>query len=85
LTWDKNKSGAGVFKFNDNLVLTKKGFSRSRWELPSFFKGIKISRHSENSWKKEGYFKSVDIGQEFVIEDNDNVENWAKQIISNNG
>lgn len=85
LTWDKSKSGAGVFRFNDNLVLTKKGFSRSKWELPAFFFGIKISRHSEKSWKKEGYFKSVDIGQEFIVEDNDNVENWAKQIINNNG
>lgn len=85
LTWNKGKSGAGTFKFNDNLVLTKKGFSRSKWELPPFFNGIKISRHSEKSWKKEGYFKSVDIGQEFIIEDNNKVENWAKQIIDNNG
>ncbi len=85
LTWDKNKSGAGIFKFNMNLVLTKLGFSRSKWELPAFFEKVKISRHSEKSWKEEGYFKSVDIGQEFVIEDNKDVENWAKQIINKNG
>jgi hypothetical protein len=84
LTWDKSKPGAGIFKFQEDLVLTKTGFSRSKWELPLFFKGKKISRHSEKSWNKEGYFKSVDIGQEFVIEDNMEVENWAKQIINNN-
>lgn len=84
LTWDKDISGAGVFKFNENLVLTKKGFSRSKWDLPDFFKKIKISRHSQNSWRKEGYFKSVDIGQEFVIEDNKKIENWAKNLIEKN-
>lgn len=84
LVWDNNKSGAGVFRFDENLILTKKGFSRSKWELPKFFNGIKISRHSEKSWNKEGYFKSVDIGQEFVVEDNNEVENWAKQIINTN-
>lgn len=85
LTWNKAKPGAGLFKFNDNLVLTKKGFSRSKWELPSFFRKVKISRHTEESWKEEEYFKSVDIGQEFVIEDNEEVENWAKQLIDNYG
>jgi hypothetical protein len=84
LTWDKSKPGAGIFKFHEDLVLTKTGFSRSKWELPSFFKGKRISRHSEKSWNKEGYFKSVDIGQEFVIEDNKDVENWAKQLINDN-
>ncbi|TAL63886.1 MAG: hypothetical protein EPN88_11715 [Bacteroidetes bacterium] len=84
LTWNKNKSGAGIFRFNEDLILTKKGFTRSKWDLPTFFKGIKISRHSEDSWKKEGYFKSVDIGQEFVVEDHNAIENWAKQKIDHN-
>lgn len=84
LSWNENIAGAGIFKFNKDLVLTKEGFSRSRWYLPDFFKNVKISRHSEKSWKSEGYFKSVDIGQEFIIQDNDKVENWAKNLIKNN-
>lgn len=78
LTWDKSKSGAGAFRFHENLVLSKKGFSRARWELPAFFKEVKISYHSERSWREEGYFQSAPIGQEFIIEDNNEVENWAK-------
>ncbi|MFA5051101.1 MAG: hypothetical protein WC499_03230 [Patescibacteria group bacterium] len=81
LTWNKHKPGAGVFRFNDNLVLTKNGLSRSRWDLPDLFKKVEISYHTARSWKKEGYFQSADIGQEFVVKDNDKVENWAKQII----
>jgi hypothetical protein len=81
LSWDKRKPGAGVFKFNEKLILTKEGCSRSKWELPNFFKNINISYHSKKSWKPEDYFKSADIGQEFVIEDSVEVENWAKQLI----
>ncbi|MDP3043138.1 MAG: hypothetical protein Q8N21_01935 [bacterium] len=81
LTWDNNISGAGVFIFDKKLVLTKEKFSRSKWDLPNFFKNARISRHSEKSWEDDGYFKSVNIGQEFVIEDNIYVENWAKSLI----
>lgn len=83
LSWNNNIPGAGVFDYDKRLVLTKEGFSRSKWALPDFFKNVKISRHSEKSWKPEGYFKSVDIGQEFVIEDNEKVEDWAKRLINN--
>ena len=83
LTWDNKLPGASNFIFNKKLVLTKHGFTRSKWDLPNFFKKAKISRHSKNSWKSEGYFKSVDIGQEFVIQDDKNVENWAKSLINN--
>jgi len=82
LTWDKGKPGAGLFNYDKKLVLTKKGLSRSKWGLPAFFKGAKISRHSRDSWKNGGYFQSVAIGQEFVIEDNAEVENWARTLIS---
>lgn len=80
-SWNPNISGSGVFRFKKELVLTKEGYSRSKWQMPDCFKGVRISRHSNASWKEEGYFKSVDIGQEFVIEDNDKVEAWAKTLI----
>jgi hypothetical protein len=84
LTWDNELPGAGTFKVNKDLVLTKEGLTRSKWLLPDFFKNVKISRHSEKSWQQEGYFKSVDIGQEFIIEENDSIKNWAKFLIKNN-
>ncbi len=80
LSWDKNRPGAGVFNFADKFVLTKDGEPRSRWNLPLFFKDVRISRHSEKHWSKDGYFQSVAIGQEFVIEDNEKVEAWAKSL-----
>lgn len=81
LSYNNALPGSGVFKFNKNLVLTKEGYSRSKWELPNFLKNLNITHHSAKSWKEEGYFKSADIGQEFVIEENKEVENWAKNII----
>jgi hypothetical protein len=80
LSWNKSLLGAGRFLFNDNLVLTKNGLSRSKWSLPDFFREAEISYHSKNSWKA-GYFQSAAIGQEFVITDNGRVEEWARGLI----
>ena len=73
--------GSGCFNFNQSLVLTKCGYKqKSRWDLPSFFKKVNISRHSKESFKAD-YFQSVAKGQEIVIEENDLVTEWAKNII----
>ena len=76
--------GAGVFKYSDELVLTMPGQTKSRWRLPEFFKEVYISCHSADSFKPEGCFQTVRIGQEFVVSEDDRVTNWAKQIIMNN-
>jgi len=83
LSWNAHLPGAGVFKFDRSLVLTKEGHSCSRWQLPSFFKGLNISYHDLNSWK-DGYFQSRSRGQEFVIEESEEVENWVKDLIARN-
>jgi len=72
--------GAGTLKFNEELVLTKKGCSRAKWNLGDIFKKVNISYHSDASWKGS-YFQSVAKGQEFVIEDNAEISNWAIQLI----
>ena len=73
--------GAGCFKYDKRLVLTKDGdYTRTQWDLPSFFKNVKISHHSPDSFKKD-HFKSVDIGQEFVIDANRKVIDWANKNI----
>lgn len=81
LSWDKSLDGYGMLQFHPHNILTSEGHSRSRWALPACFKDVKISYHSKNSWKKEGYFQSAMRGQEFVIDENADISNWAKQVI----
>jgi Nucleotide modification associated domain 3 len=80
---DSNRKGAGVFKYNDSLSLTKLGYKLSVWELPSFFnpENVTISHTIEgivNKNKKIEKFRKADsdkviwqiasgYGQEFVI------------------
>jgi len=82
LSWNSMLPGAAPFNFHEDLVLTKEGETKSRWALPSFFKKVKISYHSEKSWEHGDYFQSAPIGQEFVIEDKPMVEEWVKNLIS---
>jgi hypothetical protein len=83
LSWDESITGAGVFNYSDNLVLTKPGCSRSKWVLPDIFKELKISHHSSKSWKHD-YFQSAAIGQEFVVEESKEVERWVEKLVGGN-
>ena len=69
-----------MFKYDEKLDLTKKGMTRTCWDLPDFFRNVKIAYHNKNSFK-DGFFKSACRGQEFVIEDDKNIEDWAINII----
>jgi len=82
LSWNDKLPGAGAFYFDEKLVLTKNGLSKSKWNLPEIFRAVKISYH-KNPWKN-GYFQSASKGQEFVIEENDKIEKWVKDLIQNN-
>ena len=53
--------------------------SKSKWNLPSFFKEVDISYHPD-PWK-DNYFQSAAKGQEFVMEASPEVLEWVKQII----
>lgn len=75
--------GYGIFRFSDELVLTKEGEVKSKWALPDFFKETNISFHKKDSWK-DGYFQSAGRGQEFVMEANPQIEEWARDIIRKN-
>ena len=81
---DTGLPGAGCLKHSKDVVLTKDGETRSRWLLPDFFKEVNISCHSKESFKPEGYFQTVKIGQEFVVSPDDRVTEWARSIILNN-
>ena len=80
VSWDERIPGYGCFLFDEKLRLSQKGMSRSKWSLPEFFRGLDITYHSHNSWK-DNYFQSACRGQEFVIEENDTVSEWAKELI----
>ena len=83
LTWNSKLKGAGTFLFDERLVLTKEGFSKSRWKLDAVFRNVKISCHSDKNWNnQECYFQTNGIGQEFVIHADEHVERWAKDLIN---
>ena len=82
-SWNPDIPGYGVFDFDNSLVLTKNGETKSRWDLPAFFKGLEIEYHNKGSWKN-GYFQSAGRGQEFVIEENSKVTKWAQRLINKN-
>lgn len=84
LSWDSSKRGYGLLSFNDLTELTKSGYSRSRWKQIECLRGKSITYHSPASWK-DGYFQSACRGQEFVIEEDSEVEKWAKQMIDRSG
>jgi len=71
--------GYGTFNYSEKIVLTKEGQTRSRWLLPEHFRNYKISYHSENSWKND-YFQSAAKGQEFVIDGDENLQDWLKSL-----
>lgn len=80
LSLNPTLKGYGTFKYNDEVKLTKEGYSRSRWKLPDFFKETSISYHSDKSWR-EKYFQSAAKGQEFVIDCTEKINEWAKELI----
>ncbi len=80
LSFNEQIPGYGCLKYHDSLVLTKKGHKKSQWDLPNYFKDVKITYHSKDSFK-DGYFDSAKKGQEFVIDANDDIINWTKNII----
>ncbi len=79
--FDNTKNGYGVFTFDNKRVLTKGGHTKSKWDLPDFFKATNISYHSQNSWKN-GYFQSAAKGQEFVVDVTPDIYKWVIDILS---
>lgn len=80
LSFHSGYPGGGAFKFSEQLVLTKTGHKRSRWNLdPDLFRNVNISGHPD-PWR-DGYFQSTGRGQEFVIDANDRVKVWAYRIV----
>ena len=80
-SFNKNIKGSGMFNYNKELNLTKKGMTRTKWDLPAIFKNVSMTYHNRDSWR-EDYFKSACRGQEFVIEENKEIEEWAINLVN---
>lgn len=84
---DTGLPGAGVFRFDESLVLTAverdgtgRFMSRSRWNLPESVFGRRPTTYHPKPWR-EGYFQSAAIGQEFVVDADELVRGWALERI----
>ena len=77
---DTKLEGYGVFDFSKDLVLTKEGETRSKWQLPACLVDKEISYHSLSNYK-DGYFQSAKRGQEFVVDADDAIIDWIKKLI----
>lgn len=80
LSFNPKLPGFGTFSFKKELVLTKDGYSRSRWKFPESMRGIPIS-HNPNGWKSD-YFQSAARGQEFIMDANPAVLDWVLNIFN---
>lgn len=86
--------GSGVFQFHDDLVLTAKGHTVSKWTLPKWVGDIKNSKfsiknseqHLERS-SEDTILKTTGIWQEMVIntEDYPLMSSWVANIIRMHG
>ena len=82
LSFLPNMNGCDVLDYRKDRVLTKEGMSRRYWDLPSCFRNVNISYHS-NPWVSD-YFISAGRGQEFVLEATDEILEWATELIKSN-
>ena len=80
LSFASELSGSGIFTYRQELVLTKKGYSRSRWEFPTSMHGTPLS-HNPNGWKSD-YFQSAARGQEFIMDCSPEVMEWVNSLFN---
>lgn len=88
-TTSSDKLGYGVFKYNEDLVLTKKGSkNRSLWELPSCFQNERQSfKCGLREWviNSDGLVEVQPWGQvqEIFVSEQPEVVAWAEALITN--
>lgn len=75
-----NIPGASVLSFKKNRVLTVPGMTRGKWVLPGVLRDRSISYHTADAWKDE-YFQSYSRAQEYVIDADRRVVDWALGLI----
>lgn len=87
LSFDTTKPGFGTFEYENSLVLTEKGKTRSVWELPPAFANeeknfhINCQLNSLPNGNLELRVKGIG-NQEMYISDKAEVVNWAKKLLT---
>jgi len=78
------KPGAGRFLWDERLRLTCPGGKRlTDWSLPQCFRYVNMTYHSGSftyGWH-EDKFRAASKGQEFVVDENQAVTDWALALI----
>lgn len=87
LSWKDECAGAGLFKYSENLVLTETNpeinprRNLSVWKYNFIPPGTYMTYHKDKSWIKEkNYFQAVGKGQEFVINNCPEFEEYVKNL-----
>ena len=80
LSFGNNVDGYGIFKYDKRNVLTKDGYSRSKWDMPECFNSS-VKNAGYGDCFKDGYFQSPSRGQEMVFDVTDGIMEWIKKIV----
>jgi len=87
LSWKDAYAGAGLFKYSEKLVLTETDpkinprRNLSVWKYNFIPPGTSMTYHKDKSWIKEKkYFQAVGKGQEFVINNSPEFEEYIKSL-----
>jgi hypothetical protein len=74
----------GYFRFSEKLRLTKPGYKKSYWQLPTEFQDVELSYHDKSKQRiteNSVEFTSVYKGQEFVFEREERLEKWLQEVL----
>lgn len=82
LSFDANKPGAGLLKFDEKRVLTAKGCNKATWENNSVYDVNHVLANRKNMAKdtSKGIYYAG-IWQELGLQESDECTRWAKSII----
>ena len=89
LTTNSKIRGCGRLKYSEQTTLTKPNENKSIWQLPKCFLNTNMTYHTnKNRWSELNnnfcQLKSACRGQEFIINENKDIEKWAIELIRNN-
>lgn len=80
LSFNENMPGYGTFDFRIDRVLTKKYSMRGTWNENVFYSPEKVYGNRKNSAKNGGLYYAG-IWQELIINESEELTEWAKKIV----
>ena len=80
LSFNDKLPGAGLFKFDENKVLTLEGFNKATWIKRKVYDVDNVIGHRKNSSKTNDGIYYSGIWQELGLKESDETEEWAKSL-----